>query len=43
MYPAISSARKVVLEEGGHYSYRRYPEQWNAIADEFLKDAETEV
>lgn len=40
---AIAGARKVIIEEGGHYSYRRHPEQWNAIVEAFLDETEQSV
>ena len=33
---AIPGARLVIVEEGGHYSYRRHWQQWNGIVDGFL-------
>ncbi len=36
LHQAIPGARKAVFEEGGHYSYRRHPQRWNRIVDEFL-------
>jgi aminoacrylate hydrolase len=38
LHAAIKQSRLVILDEGGHYSYRRHPEQWNAIVDEFLAE-----
>ena len=38
IHAAIRESRLVILPDGGHYSYRRYPEQWNAIVGEFLAD-----
>lgn len=35
---AIPGARLKILDEGGHYSYRRHPETWNRIVDEFLAE-----
>ncbi|MBT5948636.1 MAG: alpha/beta fold hydrolase [Nitrospinaceae bacterium] len=32
----IEGSELVVLEEGGHYSYRRSHEEWNAAAEAFL-------
>ena len=43
LHDAIPGARKVIFEEGGHYSYRRHPERWNELVDAFLADAETTV
>jgi aminoacrylate hydrolase len=36
LHAAIKSSKLVILEEGGHYSYRRRPEEWNALVEEFL-------
>jgi aminoacrylate hydrolase len=40
---AIPGARLVIVEEGGHYSYRRHWQQWNRTVDAFLKDTEGSV
>lgn len=40
---AIPGARKVIFEEGGHYSYRRHPEKWNAIVEQFLRDCDARI
>jgi aminoacrylate hydrolase len=40
LHQAIPGSRLVILDEGGHYSYRRHWEEWNRIIDAFLKDAE---
>jgi aminoacrylate hydrolase len=40
---AITSARLVIVEEGGHYSYRRHWQQWNKMADAFLRETEGSV
>ncbi len=40
---AIQGSRLVLLEEGGHYSYRRSHGQWNAAAEAFLKENEGKV
>jgi aminoacrylate hydrolase len=37
---AIPGARLVIVEEGGHYSYRRHWLQWNGAVDSFLREAE---
>lgn len=36
LHHAISGSKLVIVEEGGHYSYRRHSKQWNAIVDDFL-------
>lgn len=43
LHRAISGSRLVVVEEGGHYSYRRHWQEWNRIADAFLREAEAAV
>lgn len=40
LHEAISGSKLVLLDEGGHYSYRRHPEKWNAIVSEFIADVE---
>lgn len=40
LHAAIAGSRLVIVEEGGHYSYRRHWQEWNKLADDFLKDAE---
>ena len=36
---AIAGSELVILEEGGHYSYRRSHTEWNAAVDAFLAEA----
>jgi aminoacrylate hydrolase len=36
----IQGSELILFEDGGHYSYRRHPEKWNTVVDEFLKKAE---
>jgi len=38
LHRAIRGSTLVVLEEGGHYSYRRSHREWNAAADAFLRE-----
>jgi aminoacrylate hydrolase len=40
LHKAIAGSRLVVLEEGGHYSYRRHWREWNKLVDTFLGEAE---
>jgi aminoacrylate hydrolase len=40
LHRAIAGSRLVLLEEGGHYSYRRHWQEWNRIVDTFLHEAE---
>jgi aminoacrylate hydrolase len=43
LHQAVADSRLVIVEEGGHYSYRRHWQEWNRIADTFLRDAEARV
>ncbi len=36
LHRAIAGSSLVIVEEGGHYSYRRHWQQWNGIVDEFI-------
>lgn len=38
LHRAIVGSKIVIVEEGGHYSYRRHAEEWNAIVDSFLAE-----
>jgi pimeloyl-ACP methyl ester carboxylesterase len=40
---AVQGSQLVMLEEGGHYSYRRSHEEWNAAAEAFLKENEGRI
>jgi aminoacrylate hydrolase len=40
---AIPDARMKLFDDGGHYSYRRHPEEWNVLVGEFLTEAEKTV
>jgi aminoacrylate hydrolase len=40
LHQAIAGSRLVIIEEGGHYSYRRHWQEWNRIMDAFLRDTE---
>jgi aminoacrylate hydrolase len=40
LHAAIAGSRLVIMEEGGHYSYRRHWQEWNRIVDAFMKEAE---
>ena len=39
-YRDAPASRLVMIEERGHYSYRRHCQEWNRIIDAFLRDAE---
>jgi aminoacrylate hydrolase len=43
LHHAVAGSRLVIVEEGGHYSYRRHWQEWNRIADAFLREAEAGV
>ena len=43
LHKAISGSRLILVEEGGHYSYRRHWQEWNRMADAFLKETEGSV
>jgi aminoacrylate hydrolase len=40
LHRAIPGSRLAIIEEGGHYSYRRHPPEWNRVMDAFLREAE---
>ena len=40
LHHAIPGSRLMIVEEGGHYSYRRHWQEWNRIADAFLQENE---
>jgi aminoacrylate hydrolase len=40
LHREIVNSRLVIVEEGGHYSYRRHWPEWNGIADTFLRETE---
>jgi pimeloyl-ACP methyl ester carboxylesterase len=43
LHQGIAGSRLVILEEGGHYSYRRHWQEWNRVVDRFLRDTEGKV
>jgi aminoacrylate hydrolase len=43
LHKAIAGSRLVIVPEGGHYSYRRHWQQWNAIVDAFLRENEARI
>jgi aminoacrylate hydrolase len=40
LHKAVAGSRMVLVEEGGHYSYRRHWQEWNRMVDAFLKETE---
>jgi aminoacrylate hydrolase len=38
LHKAVAGSRMVLVEEGGHYSYRRHWQEWNRMVDAFLKE-----
>ncbi len=40
LHKAVKGSKLVIVEEGGHYSYRRHWQEWNKIADAFLREHE---
>ncbi len=38
LHKAVASSKLVIVEEGGHYSYRRHWQDWNTIVDAFLAE-----
>jgi aminoacrylate hydrolase len=40
LHRAISGSRLAVIEEGGHYSYRRHWQEWTRLINAFLRDTE---
>jgi aminoacrylate hydrolase len=40
LHKAVAGSKLVIVEEGGHYSYRRHWQEWNPIVDAFLHEHE---
>lgn len=40
LHKAVAGSRLVIVEEGGHYSYRRHWQEWNRIVEGFLRENE---
>lgn len=40
LHRAVTGSQFVIVEEGGHYSYRRHWQEWNQIANRFLQETE---
>lgn len=43
LHAAIEGSELVMVEEGGHYSYRRHPEEWAGIVGPFLAKWEDKI
>jgi aminoacrylate hydrolase len=43
LHKAVPGSRLVIVDEGGHYSYRRHWQEWNRTVDAFLKETEGSV
>jgi|CXWL01.1.fsa_nt_gi pimeloyl-ACP methyl ester carboxylesterase len=43
LHRAAAGSKLVIVEDGGHYSYRRHWQQWNAIAETFLHEHEEQA
>jgi aminoacrylate hydrolase len=43
LHQAIAGSRLAMVEEGGHYSYRRHWREWNEIVEAFLRETEGSV
>lgn len=43
LHAGINGSEMMTFDDGGHYSYRRHPETWNAAVAAFLTAAETRV
>jgi pimeloyl-ACP methyl ester carboxylesterase len=41
LHRAVRGSKLVIVEEGGHYAYRRHWQEWNPIVDAFLREHET--
>jgi aminoacrylate hydrolase len=40
LHSAVAGSKLVIVEEGGHYSYRRHWQEWNRIAGAFIREHE---
>jgi pimeloyl-ACP methyl ester carboxylesterase len=40
LHRGVAGSKLVIVEEGGHYSYRRHWQEWNPIVDAFLREQE---
>lgn len=40
LHQAVQGSQLIIVEEGGHYSYRRHWQEWNGLVDPFLREHE---
>ncbi len=43
LHATIEGSRLILVEEGGHYSFRRHADEWNALVASFLDEMEDRV
>lgn len=43
LHAAITGSRLILVEEGGHYSFRRHSDEWNALVAPFLEEMEDRI
>jgi len=43
LHAAIKGSRLILVEESGHYSFRRHADEWNALVAPFLQEMEDRV
>jgi aminoacrylate hydrolase len=43
LHEVIEGSRLILVEEGGHYSYRRHSDKWNSLVDSFLEEMEDQT
>ena len=43
LHKAVAGSRLVILDEGGHYAYRRHWQEWNNLVDAFLREREGSI
>lgn len=43
LHAAINGSRLMVIEEGGHYSFRRHFDEWNTLVSLFIEEMENQV
>ncbi len=43
LHAAIEGSKLILVEEGGHYSFRRHSDKWNALVKPFLAEWEDKI